>query len=428
MAPLPAEGGAASRIVEALRSAAFARGVLLFLGAYGGVAAWLPWARDGGPVAPPWAAALWLDHPFSSPAFLLGCAALFASTLACTWGRRARIAAARRGQLPPSATALPDRPGADAASFLRAQGFRGAGPILVRHPAALWGGWVFHAGLLVLIAGLVLQQAFHDGGAFELTEGERGNLARAGFGFGRDRGPLAPRDPPDLEVGLLAFDPSLHQPGYAPDRASRLSLRLAGAAPFEVALDRAHGVRAGPVTVYQAIPSGLALNLDLAGRGVLSVHLRAEGERRASAQALDPAGRPVRFTLEAERPLDDRRGTGALAVRLDGPGYGIRLEPGATFAFGGTPARLAAVARWSGFTWSRSPWMPAVFAGFALVLLGALLLIFPAAVARLEPAGSGEAARVAGRGTGVLLRRWSAGAPASPPEQGRPGAPPAEMV
>ncbi len=400
-----------SRLVQLLRSAGFARGTLLFLGAYAGVAAWLPWARDGGPPPPAWAVATGLDHPFSAIPFLLGCAALFASTLACTWGRRSRIAALRRGELPPSAVVLVASPQADAEVFLRSLGFRGKGPVLVRHAFALWGGWIFHVGLLVLIAAVVVQQALHDGGAFELTEGEEANLSRPGAVFGRERGPFAPAHPPDLSVGLLAFDPHLHQRGYAPDRASRIVLRAGGGEWIEATLDRAAGASLGSTLVYQAIPSGIAVNLEIAGQGVRSVHLRSVDERHATASVLDPAGRPVTFSVDAEHRLDDPRGTGALTIRLEEPGHVVTLAPGEPFDLGGRPARLVSVARWSGFTYARSPGMPGIFAGFGLVLAGALLLVFPAAVARLPAPGEGGA-RVIGRGTDVLVRRWRGGATA----------------
>lgn len=375
------------------------------MGAYAGVAAWFPWTRDGGPPAPAWASASGLDHPFSALPFLAGCAAIFASTLACTWGRRSRIAALRKGELPPSAAVLASRPDADVEAFLRSQGFRGEGPVLVRHAVALWGGWILHVGLLVVIAAVAVQQAFHDGGAFELTEGEHANLAQEGVVFGRERGPFAQERPPDLLVGLLSFDPFLHERGYAPDRASRIVLQPRGGQRFEATVDRADGVRAGATLVYQAIPSGIALVLEIPGQGTWSVHLASKGERRAAASVRDPAGQPVVFRLEAEHGLVDPRGTGALTIRLDGPDHGEILEPGACFEFGGLRARLVAVARWSGFTYARSPGMPGIFAGFAFILAGALLLAFPAAVARLS--GSGEAARVAGRGTEVLVRRWT---------------------
>lgn len=305
---------------------------------------------------------------------------------------------------------LAARADADVAVFLRSQGFRGAGPVLVRHAAALWGGWIFHVGLLVVIAAVAVQQAFHDGGAFELSEGEQANLAQEGVVFGRERGPLAPERPPDVLVGLLAFDPFLHQRGYAPDRASRIVLQPEGGRRLEATVDRADGVRAGSTLVYQAIPSGIALVLEIPGRGTRSVHLASRDERRASASVSDPAGHPVVFSLEAEHGLVDPRGTGALTVRLEGPGGRELLTPGASFEFGGLRARLVAVARWSGFTYARSPGMPGIFAGFAFILVGALLLAFPAAVARLAGPGEAGAARVAGRGSEVLVRRWAGGA------------------
>ncbi len=395
-----------TRLVQLLRSAGFARGALLFVGGYAGLAAWLPWARDGGPPPPAWAAATGLDHPFSAIPFLAGCAAVFASTLACTWGRRSRIAALRRGELPPSAAALPPRAGRDVEGFLRSQGFRPAGPVLVRHPLALWGGWLFHAGLLVLVAAIVVQQAFHDGGAFELTEGEQADLTQPGAVFARERGAFARGSPPDLTVGLVSFDPFLHQRGYAPDRASRIVLQPAGGARREEQVDRADGVRVGSTVVYQAIPSGLALVLEIAGQGTRSIHLATRDARHGAASVRDPAGSPAVFSLEAEHGLVDPRGTGALTIRLEQPGRGVLLAPGSRFEFGGLATRLVAVARWSGFTYACSPGMPGIFAGFVIVLAGALLLAFPAGVARLGP-GEVGGARVAGRGIEVLVRRWA---------------------
>ncbi len=395
------------RIVAALRSARLARAVLIYLAAYSGVAAWLPWTREGGGAPPAWAGPLGLVHPFSSPAFVLGVVLLFASTLACTWGRRARTLALLRGELPEGATALPHAPGADAAAFLRARSFRGDGPVLRRFGPALWGGWVLHVGLLVLVAAVAVQQAFHDEGRLELSVGESTVLSRPGAVFGRERGFLAPRDPPELEVGLLSFDPYLHQRGYAPDRASVLQLRPRGGEAVRAAVDRADGVRVGPVTVYQAIPAGLALLVEVPGLGARSIHLRPEGDRRAVADVVDPAGRPARFTLEAEHALSDPAGTGALAVTLHSGGAAVPLSPGAEFAFGGERARLVAVGRWAGFTYARSPGMPGIFAGFAVVLAGALLLVFPAGVARLGAAGDPAAARVVGRGSEALASRWA---------------------
>src|SRR5512144_66967 len=212
----PAGPRRSSAIVSALRSARLARAVLLYLAVYSGIAAWLPWTRADRASAPAWAAPLGLVHPFSSPAFVAGVALLFASTLACTWGRRARTLQLLRGELPESAVPLPAAAGRDAAAFLRTQSFSTSGSVMRRFAPALWGGWILHVGLLVLIAAIAVQQTFHDEASFELAVGEAAVLSGPGAVFGRARGFLAPRDPPDLEVALVSYDPFLHQRGYAP--------------------------------------------------------------------------------------------------------------------------------------------------------------------------------------------------------------------
>jgi hypothetical protein len=394
-----------SWLVSTLRTARFARAVLYFLAVYAGVAAWLPWARGGG-AAPAWAGALWLEHPFSSPAFLASVVLLFASTLACTWGRRPRTLALLRGALPESSATLEARGDRDPVAFLHTQSFRGEGPILRRFGFAMWGGWIFHVGLLVLMAAVAVQQAFHDEASFELAVREQVRLSDPDAVFGRTTGIFAPARPPGLAVGLLDFDPYLHQRGYAPDRASRLSIAEGGRPPITAAVDRADGVRVGGVTIYQAIPSGLGLVLEVQGMGARSIHLREDGARAATAAVSAPNGEPVRFWVEAERAISDPAGTGLLSISIESRGRRTALSPGTVFPFGDRAARLQAVGRWAGFTYARSPGMPGVFAGFAIILVGTLLLVFPAAVARVDAAREGRVVRVFGRGSAALLARW----------------------
>ncbi len=396
-------------MVRLLRSPRFVLAILAFGTAYAAIGAWLPWSLPGGAPPPGWAVALGLDHPFSAWPFLASVALLFASTLACTWGRRQRIRAMSRGELPPAAIALAARSGADVRSFLEARGFRGEGVVLRRFGWALWGGWVLHVGLLVLIAAVLVQQAFHDGGAFDLTEGETARLSDRGVVFGREKGPLAPGSAPDLVVTLERFDPFLHQRGYAPDRSSRIAISRAGAPARDETLDRASGASEGGVEIFQAIPTGLAVNVEIAGMGTRSIHLQPESERVAIGRVDDPAGRPARFVIETERPVDDRLGTSALSVSFEQDGRRTALGPGVPFAFGGRAARLVAVGRWGRFTYSRSPGMAGVLAGFAIILAGCALLAFPAGVARIERAGSDPAARVfLVRGRTALLAEWEA--------------------
>jgi hypothetical protein len=412
-------------LLRLLRSAALARGVLIYLAVLCGVAAWLPWvrAREVSP-APGWAVAVGLDQPFSSAWLLGGVALLFASTLACTWGKRGRVAAIARGELPGGAVTLGARRAAtphpgplpaergegeagrgEALAFLRAHGFRGDGLILRKGALALWGGLVLHWGLLAVIGGVVVQQAFHDGGSFPLAVGEQRRLSEPGAVFGRERGLLAPEAPPDLTVALADFDPFRRQPGYAPDRHSVVELSGAGGARRTAELDRAEGVELEGTTIYQAIPTGLAVVIETAARGRSVVHLESRGPRTAVAEVSGPSG-PVRLVVDLERGIMDPLGTGALSVRVEEAGRARPVAPGEPFALGTDTARIVGWTRWAGFSYARSPGMPAVLAGFGLVLMGALLLALPTGVARLPGPGE-EGARVwVGRGSEALLAAW----------------------
>lgn len=402
-----------SRIASFLRSPPTALVLIGFVAAWSMAGAWAPWTQPGGGAAPAWSAAVGLDHPFTSVPFLAAVALVFLSTLACTWGRRARILALRRGALPPGALRLPHRPG-DARAFLAAQGFRGDGPLLTRNGFALWGGWVLHVGLLLLVAAVLVQQAFADSGTFDLAERETARLDEHGVVFGRERGPLAGAPLPAVEVRLEQFDPRLRQPGYAPDRRSRVSLSAADEPPRIAELDRAAGVRFGGIELFQAIPTGIAVVIDIQGMGPRAVRLQEETPRRAAATVRDPAGAEARFVVDTERDLDDPAGTGRVLTWLQRGSQRTALAPGATFAFGNVEARALAVTRWGRFTWSRTPALPAVWFGFAVVLLGCALLTFPAGVVRLGGPGEDAAATLwVNRGAEALAAEWDrAGSPA----------------
>lgn len=357
--------------------------ILLFHAAYAAGAIWLKW----------------LD--FSSPVFLLATLLLFISTAVCTIERTLLNVRLTRGLLRTYGVPLPPRPGHSARSFLQSQGFRGEGMALFRYRYALWGGWVLHAGMLVLIAGVLVQRSLHDSGGFELTEGERTRLAETPI-VARDRGVLAPRRPPDVEVTLLAFDPFYHQHGYAPDRASRVV--IGGREAF---VDRAAGISAHGVTIYQAIPTSLAINISAPSIGVRSIHLHRDSSRAASAEVTDSAGNCMRFVAHSERPLDDPAGTGRLEIHVDGKKGRQEVAAGGRIAFGGETAEVLSIARWAGFTYSRSPGIPMVFFGFAAILLGSALLAVPAGVAQLTDDGR-AAAWVYTRHADVLVEEWNA--------------------
>ena len=402
-----------NRTLQLLRSPKLALAVIGFVAAWTTVGAWAPWAQPSGHPAPAWASAIGLAHPFTGWPFLAAVALLFGSTSACTWGKRARILAVLRGELPPGALRLLPRTG-DARAFLAEQGFRGDGALLTRYRFAFWGGWLLHLGLLLLIGAVFLQQGFADSGTFDLAEREAARLDAPATVFGRERGPLARDTLPALEVRLEQFDPFLHQPGYAPDRSSKLTLSVPGEPPIVAAIDRAAGVSAGGVEIFQAIPSGLALVLDVPGMGRRAVRLATLAPRSAAATVTDPSGAQVRFVVDAEQDLDGREGTGRLLAWVERGGERTAIAPGVGFPFGAGSARAVGFARWGRFTWSRTPGLAAVFAGFAVILAGCILLAFPAGVARLGHPGENVAAVVfTVRGSDAIAADWDRAGPQS---------------
>jgi hypothetical protein len=308
---------------------------------------------------------------------------------------------------------LPPR-GADARAFLAEQGFRGQGELLTRFAPAIWGGWIFHVGLLVLIAAVLVQHALFDSGVFDLSEGERANLAAHGTVFGREKGPFAREALPEVDVALVRFDPFLKQAGYSSDRLSELEVRVPGEPLRVETVDRAAGIRAGDIEIFQAIPSGMAITLEVPGMGMRSLRLQTEAPRRAVAEVTSPTGEPARFVLDSERDIDGPTGTGRLLLWLESRGTRTALAPGVAFPFGAGPARVVGVGRWGRFTYTRTPGLSGVFAGFVVILAGCTLLAFPAGVARLGREGEGTAAVVfTVRGGTAMAAEWErAGPPA----------------
>lgn len=395
-------GGMLPRVVRWLKSPSLALAAIAFLTAWAGCAAWLPWVSKEGVPAPAWATVVGLDRPFSSAPFLAAAALLFAGTLACTWARTGPVAARWNGS---AAGGLLLEAGPDWRDFLRARGFREARGSFFRFRFAVWSGWIMHLGLLALMAGILVQRAFHDGGRFELAEGEMARLDGDGVVFGRDRGLLAREPLPDIEVALDYFDPFEHQRGYAPDRRSRLRIRADGSEAVGATLDRARGVTVARVTIHQAIPTGIAVVLRIGEAGNRVIRLRGDGGTRAAAEVTDRSGGLLRVVVASERPLDDPSGTGRLALWIERGAERALVQPGTDFDFGGVPARVVAFSRWGGFSWSSSPGMPAVIAGFLVLVGGCLLMVFPAAVGEPLPDGSGCRLWSA-RGSAWLEEEW----------------------
>ncbi len=347
------------------------------------------------------------QRPFSAPLFLASVLLLFLCTLSCTWLRTGKVLSLRRGEIPAAHLELRAERRDSLERFLREHGFSGKGDTRWRNRPALWAGWLLHLALLVLMVGVVIQLVFHDGGAFEVAVGETVSLAESGIVFDRTPGSIAPSNPPDLRVRLVAFDAFQHQPGFAPDRLSRLQVETTDGTVRDLVLDRAAGAKVEGTTLFQAAPTGVALILELPNDDLRAIHLLTENERIAAADLTLPGGDEARFEVEAERVFDHRRGSGPLTIRFQRNGVESEVSKGSSIEFGNTSAKLVDLVRWSGFTYVRSPGIPAVFSGFTLVLAACVLLTLPSGIARLETRDGSTTARVwLNRGAAVVESAW----------------------
>jgi hypothetical protein len=177
--------------------------------------------------------------------------------------------------------------------------------------------------------------------------------------------------------------------------------------PITGTIDRARGLSVGNTTIYQAIPTGFALNIDISGMGVRCIHLRRKAVNTAVAELNDPAGAPLQFLLESDRPLDYTKDPGLLTAYVVRQGQSLKLQPGDRFPFGPAAARFLAVSQWGAFTYTRSPGIGLVFSGFAIALAGCFLLLFPVGVARIEDqSGNSHVNVYLSRGIELLLMDW----------------------
>ncbi|MDH3814243.1 MAG: hypothetical protein OEV48_07125 [Acidobacteriota bacterium] len=410
-----------NRLLRIFASARLTLGALGFLVVYSILAVWAPDTPLENILGP---------SPFSAPVFLACVLLLFLCTLSCTWLRTGTVLSLRQGKVPAVHIELRAARHNSLEKFLHEHGFRGKGDTRWRNRPALWAGWLLHLALLVLMVGVVIQLVFHDGGAFEVAVGETVSLAESGIVFDRTQGSIAPSSPPDLRVRLVAFDAHQHQPGFAPDRRSRLQVETPDGSVRDLVLDRAAGARVEGTSLFQAVPTGVALVLELEGGDFRAIHLQTEGERFAAADLTLPGGGQARIMVEAERSFDSRRGSGPLTIRFERDGVETEVARGDSIEFGNTGAKLVDLVRWSGFTYVRSPGMPAVFTGFTLVLAACVLLIFPSGVAYLDTCDGSAIARVwLTRGSAVMevaWQRWrgeskeiATTGPAVPPSRGR---------
>lgn len=353
---------------------------LILLILFSAISAWLPWVLDKNQPPPEWAKETGLDHPFSSVFFLSLIGVLFLNATTCTVKRFKNALSLFKGIIYRKVLYVEVNDDTSFRDFLIRHGFRmKSEELYFKNRFGLFKALPFHIGIVILIGGVIVEQSFHESGSFEIALNEMVRLSDGNTVFDRFRGLFSKKTPPEIDIALEYFDPFHHQPGYAPDRFSRISVSADGESGI-FNLDRAKGIRFKGIKIYQAIPFGLALYVGIDGMGERVFHLREVRERLSRGDFISPSGEKITFYVETERPINDLKGTGYVKVFIEDK-QRRELRPGEFFLFGERRAQLKAINYWAGFTYSVSPGIPAVFTGITIIVLGSFLFFIDSGVA-----------------------------------------------
>jgi len=401
------------RLKAALTARSAVLALLLLLAASMAVAAVVPQAgrqagegvvNHGAPGDPPWRA-LGADHVFSTPWFAV-LSLLFVAALALSTLDQLRLALARTRQ-PPG-----DGDGEERAStlpsdhverILRSAGYRRLGVAgdrsrHVRHWQGYWGNFLLHAGITV---------AALSAATYLLTEHRTTVLVVSGRpavdwrdGAASLRGLLARDVPLPLEVTLYRVEPTFGASDQLVELSSRLVFtdRDGSSREVRVAVNDHQDHRG--VTVYQLLRYGHAFLLELRGGSEPPVELLVKmpfpARRGAASYADQPLGdgRLLRAKYYASA---DRR-----ELLSEAPELVLRLQEGErvlgeasllagqAVQLGARVFRLARVGWWTELLFEGSLGVSGIFAGFGLLVAGAVLVFFVApreVVVRAAPPG-----------------------------------------
>lgn len=371
-----------------LRSKGLALFLLIILAILCLTGGWLKWVRPE------------IDI-FTSPVFLITIVLFFLNTFACTIQRTGFVLLLLKGKIPENSLVFPLRD-ISFEGFLIERGFKCTSKPYVKNRLALIKGWLFHVGILVMLTGIFVQQALYEEGTFDITVGQTLRLPQDTIE--RKKG-LLRKDNSYLEVTLLDFDPFYYEKGYARDRLSRLIINYSGKVK-PVSLTRVKGADIDSLTIYQGIPHGLSLIMEIEGRGIYTFFLRDVSERMARAEFSDPEGKRASFSMTTENPINDPKGIGDFRLYYERNGNIVQIFMNKDFEFGGLKARLKEIRRWSRFTYAINPGMPLVFIGFLIAVVGSIVFLFQGGIAMPDESGKVAGYVYVTRGGEVMLNEW----------------------
>lgn len=281
--------------------------------------------------------------------------------------------------------AAPQEAGRRINDVLRRAGFR-AGPGLAgaRGESGFWGSMLFHAGLLIGLAGIALSARGRFGGEVVLVEGFPLDLSPRSFLRASPPGALG--DLQGTRLGVSAIAASYAGGRHLTDVSAAVEVRRGRATsrhfasvnvPFEVegfqftvhaygwapeleVMDERGRVRASGNAVLRVLPPGTRDALDLGDGGLLELRFYPD-------HALQD-GRDASRTLDPVNPVLAYRWTERGAVVAEG-----RVVRGGTVLVAGRRVAFRGLAAWLDLVVARDPGLPWFAAGSLLGIAGLAL-------------------------------------------------------
>ncbi len=362
--------------------------------------------QQANPVLGRFAAVLGLDHIYTTPWFAV-LLALFLSSLLLSTIEQSRLALRRTWGPPPPAQHLPlasSRPFEKVLAAAQQAGFRLVSRVdhtcrLVRNAAGYWGAALFHLGLLLVLAGVLLLVLTQKRGLVHLAEGE---VFSPGMAWtSQEKGVLADFFFLPEAVRLESVRPEFWETDDLKQQRATVTFLEPGTESTTCELEINRTVFHRNIRVDQSASFGhafLVILVDEAGRELpLRMDLEHPSRRdQASYNSFEFESVPylvkAKYYADAShRSIDS--GTPQLVLRLDLAGESageISLLPGQQGSLGPYTARLIGTARWTGLVFSDLQGMGLVFFGFFVIIGGGVLIYcLPPREIVLQAAGTG---------------------------------------
>lgn len=258
---------------------------------------------------------------------------------------------------------------------------------LRKYAFSRWGTSLLHLGMLIVVATGMLTFLFEQRGFVQLLEGDTFFGSRSDF-LSVEQGPFARKFAPDLSISLARFTPEYYPKGDIKSLESSVLLGKHLESLSSVALSVNHPLNIGGAKIYQSTSFGFTVCLVLERNGQsIPAYFSLDHPRKLGKPYVGYSDFPTSgYLLTMELTPDPTSGTFQLhnpALRLIVEEQGVvrfsgMLKTGDSIQLSGETLSFKDVRHWTGLIVTENKFVPLSFLGFALVILGLLLIyVFP---------------------------------------------------